>query len=90
VQFDIQKKDKFRMIESKDRRIVHFLFNPGFGSKISPFGRRFRRFLDGTLQTFVESEKQKFDEYIEKYKNEELEENESNPVQYEDSPYFAF
>jgi hypothetical protein len=49
VQFEIQKKDKFRMIESKDRRIVHFLFNPGFGGKISPFARRFKRFMDGSL-----------------------------------------
>lgn len=78
------------MIESKDKRIVHFLFNPGYASKISPFARRFNRLLEGTLQQFMETEKQMFDEYIEKFKNEELEENETNPIQYEDSPYFQF
>lgn len=90
VQFEIQKKEKFRMIESKERRIVHFLFNPGFAGKISPFARRLRRTLDGTLQTFIETEKQLFDEYIEKFKNEELEESEQNPIQFEESPYFQF
>jgi hypothetical protein len=49
VQFEIQKKEKFRMIESKERRIVHFLFNPGFPGKISPFARRLRRTLEGSL-----------------------------------------
>ena len=31
-----------------------------------------------------------FNEYIEKYKNEDLEDGETNPIKYEDSPYFAF
>jgi len=44
--------------------------------------------MEGTLQTFVDSEKQLFEDYIEKLKNEELEENEQNPIQYEESPYF--
>ena len=67
---------------------MHFLFNPGYNSKISPFARRFKRQMEGTLQTFVDSEKQLFEDYIEKLKNEELEENEQNPIQYEESPYF--
>lgn len=31
-----------------------------------------------------------YDEYIEKFKNEELDETEQNPIQFEDSPYFQF
>jgi hypothetical protein len=31
-----------------------------------------------------------YDEYIEKFKNEELEETDINPITYEDSPYFTF
>lgn len=31
-----------------------------------------------------------FDEYIEKFKNEELEETDTNPIVFEDSPYFSF
>jgi len=53
VQFDLQKKEKFRMIESKDKRIVHFLFNPGFASKITLFSRKYKRFLDGSLESFT-------------------------------------
>ena len=49
VQFDLQKKAKFRMIESKDKRIVHFMFNPGYPSKISSFARKYKRFMDGSL-----------------------------------------
>lgn len=78
------------MIESKERRIVHFLFNPGFPGKISPFARRLRRTLEGTLQSFLETERQLYDEYIEKFKNEELEESEQSPIQFEDSPFFQF
>jgi hypothetical protein len=46
--------------------------------------------MDGTLQSLNEDEKQKFDDYIEKYKNEELDEHDVNPIQYEDSPFFSF
>lgn len=37
-----------------------------------------------------EKEKLQFDEYIEKFKNEELEEHDINPIAYEESPYFQF
>ncbi len=39
VEFAIEKKQNFRMIESKDKRVVHFLFNPGFPAKQSPYAR---------------------------------------------------
>lgn len=90
VQFDIQKKEKFRMIESKDKRIVHFLFNPGFPASLSPFAKNLTRFMDGTLEETLENEKKAFEDYLEKYKMEELEEGEQNPLRDEDSPYFSF
>ena len=43
VQFNLEKKEKFRVIESKDRRIVHFLFNPQVPSPISVFARKYKR-----------------------------------------------
>jgi hypothetical protein len=46
--------------------------------------------LDGTLESLAEVEKKAFEEYIEKMKSEELEENEQNPIKLEDSPYFSF
>lgn len=78
------------MIESKDKRIVHFLFNSGQPSKISPFAKKLTRFLDGTLAEQGELEKKAFEEYIEKMKAEELEEGEQNPLKPGDSPYFSF
>ena len=78
------------MIESKDKRIVHFLMHPGFPGKISAFAKKYTKFIEGTLQSHLETEKTLFDEYVEKYKNEELEEGEQNPVFYEDSRYFQF
>ena len=35
------------MIESADRRIVHFIFNPGQPSKMSPFTRKFIKLCEG-------------------------------------------
>lgn len=78
VKWNLEKKEQFRMIESKDRRHVHFLFNPGFPAKISPFARKLTRYLDNspTAAEQAEAEKKAFEEYIEKIKNEELEDGE--------------
>jgi hypothetical protein len=78
------------MIESKDKRIVHFLFNPGTPYKISTFARKYKRFLDGSLADFTADEKEKFAAYITRMTNEELEEGEKNPIVMEDMPYFNF
>lgn len=89
VQFDLEKKAKFRMIESKDRRIVHFLFDTGRPCKISPFARKLTRFLDGTLEQLTEEENEKMQDYASRYANEELEEDEKSPIVYGDSPFFC-
>ena len=47
------------------------------------------KLLDGTLEEYENEEKEKFDSYIERYENEELEEGETNPVVFEDMPYFT-
>jgi hypothetical protein len=78
------------MIESKDKRIVHFMFNPNVPVTISPFARKYKRFLDGTLSDFTANEKQAFEAYIQKMIGEELEEGDKNPVVYEDMPYHNF
>lgn len=90
VQFGLEKKEKFRIIESKDKRIVHFLFNPNVPVTISPFARKYKRFLDGSLNDFTREEKNAFEAYIARMIAEELEENEKNPVVYENMPYFNF
>lgn len=43
------KKEKIRRIESESERSVHYLFNPNVSCKITPFTRKYKRLLDGTL-----------------------------------------
>jgi hypothetical protein len=59
-------------------------------SKISPFARKYHRFLDESLAEFEEEEKDKFDGYIQRLMDETTEEGEGNPIVYEDMPYFHF
>ena len=87
VQFNLAKKEKFRVIESKDKRIVHYMFNSGLPSIITSFSRKFSRMLDGTLQSKKEEEMALFKEYIEKMGADELTPEDENPIKYEDSPY---
>jgi len=87
VHFNLESKAKTRLIESKDKRIVHFMFNPGVTATISPFCRKYSKHLDGSLEDFEREEKEKFDGYIQRMVNDEPEENDVNPVVYEDMPY---
>ena len=64
------------MIESKDKRIVHFLFKPGVPNQESSFARKYKRFLDGTLDEFDKQEKDEFEGYISRLKADELKEEE--------------
>lgn len=44
VRFALEQKDRSRQIESKDKRIVHFLFDSGVPNKESTFARAYKRF----------------------------------------------
>jgi hypothetical protein len=80
VRFNLEAKEKSRQIESTDKRTVHFMFDTGFPTKMSPFARKYLKFLDGTMDAAEEEEKNNFEEYINKLVNEELEEGEQNPI----------
>lgn len=60
ILFNIQKKENVRQIESNERRLVHFLFNPTVASKITPFARKYLKLIDGTLKEFEDEEAEKF------------------------------
>lgn len=75
------------MIESKDRRIVHFVFDPKQKVKVTPFTKKFNLWLAGDMEAAEAEEHEKFDAYIEKFVDETLEEGEHNPVAYEDNEY---
>ena len=58
---------------------MHFLFNSGLPTKISPIARKMKLHLQmspAVLREFEEEEKEKFLGYIEKLKAEELDEGE--------------
>lgn len=61
------RREKSRLIESADRRIVHFIFNPNQPVKMSPFTRKFIKLMDGPseLEEFERNEAEAFDQYIE-------------------------
>lgn len=76
MRFNLEKKEKFRVIESKDKRIVHFLFKPNVPTKESAFARKYKRMIDGTLEEFDRTEKDNFDGFISRLKADELKEDE--------------
>jgi hypothetical protein len=84
------------VIESKDKRIVHFLFKPNVPTKESPFARKYKRFIDGTLEEFDKEEKEKFEGFIARLKSDDLKDDEetqkleTNPVKYDHHPYTNF
>lgn len=45
--------------------------------------------LDGTLSEFENEEKEKFNAYIDALENEQLQEEDSNPIIYENMPFFT-
>ena len=55
------------MIESADRRIVHFIFHPVNPCKMSPFTRKFIKLCEGPeiLEEFEKEQAEAFDQYIE-------------------------
>lgn len=68
------------------------MFDSGIKSKESSFARKYKRFLEGPeqLEEFEAADKEKFDAYVQRMINEEPEEGETNPIIYEEMPYFHF
>ena len=76
IRRSLEQREKSRQIESKDKRVVHFLFGTGLPTKVSPFARKYAKFLDGSLADFEAGEKEKFAAYAQRLASEELEEGE--------------
>lgn len=58
-------------------------------SKTTPFVRKYVRLIEGNLREFEEEERERFDNYVTKFENEDLEDGETNPIVYEDMPFFT-
>lgn len=82
-----KRREKSRLIESNDRRIVHCIFNPGQSTKISPFTRKFVKIIEGAeeLAEFDRQEAEAFDAYIESITREE---EAIDPVVYGLNPFY--
>ena len=82
------RREKSRLIESADRRIVHFIFNPKQKCPISPFSRKFIKMMEGAeeLEEFEKTEAEAFDQYIEAITNEQ--EDAVNPVTFGPNPFY--
>lgn len=75
-----------RLIESTDRRVVHFIFNPKQAYPINHFARKLQALCEGTLEDLETADKEKIDGYLERLQDDSLEDGEV-PIQYQDSPF---
>ena len=68
------RREKSRAIESADRRIVHFIFDPQQPVEKTPFAQKFSQLMAGAaeLAEAEESLQRACDEYIDKVENEQL------------------
>jgi len=82
------RREKSRLIESSDRRIVHFIFNPGQPVKQSPFTRKFLKMIEGpeVLAEFDARIEAETDAYIEAIGKEE--EDLVDPIVFEPNPFY--
>lgn len=94
---DIARRENIVRIESTSSRTVHFVFDHGFRPRVSPFSRKYQRFLEGSLGQFEAEEAERFAEYIQNIEAEALEGGNAewnvlrhNPVVFGESPFFSF
>ena len=90
IKDSINQRAKSRQIESVDKRVVHFLFNPTVQAKISPWARKYAQYKDGSMAEIEAKEKEQFDGYVENLIHETLEEGQTNPIEYGNWPEELF
>lgn len=81
-------REQGRAIESSNRRIVHFIFNPLQPCKMTPFTRKFVSYLDGSFEELEAQDREAFESYLDRLAEEQLEEGETNPIQFPDNKFF--
>jgi hypothetical protein len=68
------------MIEHPEKRIVHIMFKAPFERNENEFSLRLRLFLLGKLDTHVDAQAEKVEEYITKIKEDDMEDIGSFPL----------
>ena len=88
-----EKLTKVRMIENPDKRIINFVFVNPFPVKLNEFSNRLRKFFDNKLESYVTDLEEKVNSYIDKIKNDELDEDDEEktpfPIAYSETPHLT-
>ncbi|CAI2385825.1 unnamed protein product [Moneuplotes crassus] len=88
-----EKTTKMRMIENPHKRIVSFMFTNPFPIRLNEFSLRLRKFFDNKLDEYVSGVNEKVNSYIDKIKNDELDDEEEEktpfPITFSESPHFT-
>ena len=82
------KRERSRIIESADKRIVHFIFDPQQVCKESPFSKKFVKMMAGELDEFQKEEDDEFEAYVEQIANEADEADLENPIKFGPNAYY--
>ena len=56
-----ENREKSRLIESADRRIVHFIFDPTKACLETPFAQKFTKLMKGELDEFQQQQDEEFE-----------------------------
>ena len=60
-----EKREKSRLIESADTRIVHFIFDPKQPTTETGFSKKFSKLMADELEEFEKEEEEAFNSYVE-------------------------
>ena len=85
------RREKSRAIESADRRIVHFIFDPQQPIQMTPFTQKFSQLMEGAnvLKEAEEDFQRACDDYVEKIEGETLDPDQDTwPVKYDDTKFY--
>ena len=76
-----------RVIESTDRRLVHFVFNPRLTYPISRLARELNAYLEGGLDEQRKKDNETYESYCEALLDDSVEEIDPNWLSLTESPY---
>ena len=82
-----ENREKSRLIESADRRIVHFIFDSKKPCLETAFAQKFSKMMAEELEEFQNQQDEDFEAYVEQIAKEEDENDLDNPIKFEPNQY---
>jgi len=83
-----EKREKSRLIESSDTRIVHFIFDPKQPTVETGFSKKFNKLMAEELEEFEKEEEEAFNSYVEQIAQAEDDADLEDPIKYEDNKFY--